>query len=94
MVVIICDSFNDACDAYDCFVSFIEDACPFMIGESIAACNYIIVNERRCIFVDYKSQTIPSLAFDPVKNVILDQGKFFDELYKSFYIDDNVLAFC
>lgn len=84
MVVVLCDSFQDAEDAYDCYVSFLENYNPWMIAETRDACNCIMTTENiYYIFVDYRAQSY----FDPYKNDIVDEGTFFDNLHEQYQLD-------
>lgn len=88
MVVILCDSFYDAVDAYDLFVEFLELYDPWLLVDANNACNSVLTTEDiYYIFVDYRVQQIPKWSFDPAKHDFVDEGTFFDDLYKWYQLE-------
>ena len=88
MVVILCDSFYDAEDAYRSYVDFLELYDPWLIAKTYDVCNCILTTEDiYYIFVDARVQTISKWSFDPSRNDFVDEGTFFDNLYKQYQLD-------
>lgn len=88
MVVVLCDTFQAAQDAYDCYVSFLESYDPFLIAKTYDSCNCVLTTEDiYYIFVVYWIQSCSKWAFDPAKNDFVDEGTFFDNLHEQYQLD-------
>lgn len=88
MVIVLCDSFQDAEDGYDCYVSFLENYDPWMIAETYDACNCVLTTEDiYYIFVDARVQSISKWSFDLTKHDLVDEGTFFNNLLEQYELD-------
>lgn len=74
MIVVLCDSFEDAQDGYDIFVSFLEDIDPFLIKKTCNA-SYCVEtdDDLRYIFVDYRFRPLFQKFEEPVDEIDLDR---------------------
>lgn len=85
MIIILCDSWKDACDAYDCFLVFLEINEPFAIRKEFHYCNCVeTFDDLRYIFIDYRVAKI----FRDMKPDVIDVHDFFEGI--EYYYDDYV----
>lgn len=83
MIVILCDSFRDANEAYDIFVSVLERNEPWNIRKSYNESLCIETEEDlRYIFVDWRMKEV----FKNVTPDFLDEEEFFEDLEKYFEV--------
>ncbi len=77
MIVVLCESFQDAQDAFDIFVQFLEEVEPFSILEVYENCLCVDTDDDlRYVFVDYHLEH----EFDKLTLDILDADEFFEGL--------------
>lgn len=82
MIVILCNSFQDAKDAFDIFMQFLEDYEPFSIQKELKSSYAVETDEDlRYIFVDYRMEHL----FDKMTPDILWVDEFFEGLYPYSY---------
>lgn len=83
MIVILCNSFEDAKDAYDCFVTFLENYEPFSIKRTFNA-SYCVEtdDDLRYIFVDYRFEKLFQ-QFDTPDYV--DMEEFFEGIDEYYF---------
>lgn len=76
MIVVLCNSFEDAQDCYDMFVSFLENFEPFSIKKTYNS-SYCIEtdDDLRYIFVDYRFKP---LFYNFDKPDIIEADEFFE----------------
>lgn len=80
MIVVLCDHFQDAKDAFDIFCSFLEQYEPFMIEEFDPYSLRVVTDEDLVyIFVDYKMSGV----FDK-KEDLIEVEQFFTDLYSNY----------
>lgn len=73
MIVILCNSFEEAMDAYDMFLSFLEEFEPFSIRKTYRVCYCVETDDDlRYIFTDYRMEKI----FDSPDKIDVD--RFFE----------------
>lgn len=84
MIVILCDSFTDAQEAYDIFVNYLEEMIPFCIRRTYKHCCCVETDDDlRYIFIDHRFVKI----FRSITPDILDIDEFFDGI-PGFYESD------
>lgn len=77
MIVILCDSFQDAQDSFDIFVQFLEEIEPFSIREVFEQCLCVDTDDDlRYVFIDYHLVN----EFNKMTPDILDANEFFEDL--------------
>ena len=91
MMVVLCDSWEEAKYSYEIFLDFLKKHDPFNMRKTYDYCLCVYLESfllcpplprTHYIFVPYQVQNYPSLRFDVSKNDISDCGSFFDELYE------------
>lgn len=83
MMVILCNSFQDAQDAYDCFVSYLENNELNSIRQTYNSSYCVEIEDNmRYIFTDYRLERL-FLKMDDIDIIMLDE--FFDGLYDYYY---------
>lgn len=81
MIVVLCDSFQDAQDAFDVFVQFLEEVEPFSILEVYENCLCVDTDDDlRYVFVDYHLAN----EFSKMTPDILDADEFFEGLVEYY----------
>lgn len=85
MIVVLCNSFWDVKDAYDCFVTFLEENEPWSIVETYDAAYCVETDDDlRFIFVDYRMQNL----FKDMTPDYIDMVEFFEGL-EDYYPGTN-----
>lgn len=85
MIVILCDSWQDACDAYDIFVSFLECYEPMSIVETNNFMNGVLMDDDlRYTFVDINYLRIFEDLAEDVPMDILERVEFFEDFYDRY----------
>ena len=84
MIVILCDGYRDASDAFDIFRSFCERYEPFMLtlidGYSLRC---VSDDDLIYIFIDYRFKDV--LAGEDTD--VIDVDEFFEDLYSHYDAD-------
>lgn len=77
MIVILCDSFQDAKAAFDLFLSFLQSSDPWTI-RTIYASSYCVETDEdlRYIFIDRRMKPL----FEGMRPDVLEEQEFFDEV--------------
>lgn len=84
MIVILCNSFSDAQEAYDIFITYLEEICLFSIKNTYDFCNCVETDDDlRYIFVDYRMEKL----FCTITPDILTIDEFFEGI-PNFYDSD------
>lgn len=82
MIVILCESFQDAINSFRYFLHFLEDNEPWSILQVWEKCQCVETDENlRYIFVDYRFEH----AFDNCHPDIVDAGNFFGNIGEYMY---------
>ena len=82
MIVILCDSYNDARMAFLTFLDFIQEN-GIIINEVYRHCLCVETDDDlRYIFVDYRMED----QFKKMNPDIIWIGTFFEEIYQYFYL--------
>ena len=75
MIVILCKTYKDAHDAFDIFMSFLEDTNPWSIETVWEPCLCVETEDNlRYLFTDYRMKK----EFENLKPDILDVDEFFE----------------
>lgn len=84
MIVVLCDKWQDACDAFDIFCAFCERYEPFMIKESDEfSLRAISDDDLVYIFTPYWMRPI----FEGQTPDIMEADEFFEGLYSHYDAD-------
>lgn len=82
MIVILCNSWQDAKDAYDCFIDFLERCVSYCIRKTYnSSCCIETDDDLRYIFVDHRFK---NLFYKIDKPDTLDVVEFFEGI-EDFY---------
>lgn len=83
MIVILCDSWQDAMDAYNCFLDFLEQNEPDHIDHCDSYGYYIQTDDDiRYIFTDYRWES----TFEKIMGVeFVNSDQFFDGIYDFYF---------
>lgn len=82
MIVILCQSFEDAKEAFGLFMQYLLEYEPWSILNFWNACYCVETDENlRYIFVDYRMEH----AFDNCRPDIVWEGDFFAEFDREIY---------
>lgn len=95
MIVVLCDSFEQAQDAYDTFVSFLEYVDPWSIRKTYN-CSYCVEtdDDLRYIFIDYRMRKLFYKICNPD---CVDVEEFFqglEEYYGGDYYESTAKESC
>ncbi len=84
MIVVLCNSFEEAQDAFARFMDFLEKFDPLSIT-NVFEYSYAVETDKdfRYIFVDYRFKLLAS-KFDRVVDFI-DYDEFFEDIDEMFY---------
>lgn len=83
MIVVLCNSFLEVKDAYDCFVTFLEMHEPWSIVKTYDVAYCVETDDNlRYIFVDYRMRNI----FKNMTPDYIDMDKFFEGI-EDYYHD-------
>ncbi len=87
MIVVLCNSFQDAQDGFDMFMNFLETYEPFSI-KRVFNYSYCVEtdDDLRYIFVDYRFKKL-ALKFDDVIDYV-DMDDFFLGITE-YYFDEH-----
>ena len=84
MIIVVCNSHQDAHDAFDIFCSFCERYEPFMLTEiDRYSLRCVAEDDLIYIFIDYRFTEV--LAKEEAD--IIDVDEFFEELYSHYDAD-------
>lgn len=84
MILVLCDSFGDAQDAYDMFVSFLENNEPWSIKNTWDAAYCVETDDDlRYIFVYYRMEYLLWKKLD--RPDVIDVYSFFDNLNNIYF---------
>lgn len=85
-IVVLCDTYQDASDAFDCFVDYMEYLEPWEIRKAFGYCNCIELEEDlRYLFVYHKCV---DLFLDKPGYEIISCEEFFEtfnDLYEEYF---------
>lgn len=83
MIVVLCDSFKDAQDAYDIYVSVLEECEPYSIKQTYNAAYCVETDDDlRYIFIDRRLKML-FRKFDRPDEI--DVTDFFDNVDRQYY---------
>lgn len=78
MIVILCNSFQEAISAFKTFVDFLENTEPWDVKEIDDYTNSVLCDDDlRYIFIDYRFLH----AFNSMKPDVIDSDLFLEDLY-------------
>lgn len=81
MIVILCDSYDEACNCYDCFVSFLNQEDPWAIKRTYDFSQCVETDDDlRYLFVDKRYEG----AFIKKDCDIIDEDEFFEGIENWF----------
>lgn len=84
MIVILCDSFQDAHDAYDTFVGFLEDNEPWSIRQTFDHSLCVeMEDDLRYIFIDHRMKK----AYKNLQPDYINVERFFEGINEFYYHD-------
>ena len=84
MIIILCDDWQDASDAFNMFCSFLERYEPFMIEASDRYSLRVVTDDDLIyIFVDYRYRDV----IDNKEADIIEVDEFFEDLYSHYDAD-------
>lgn len=85
MIVILCDSFKAAKDAFDIFISVLENNEPWNIKDVFTSCLCVeLMDDLRYIFVDWRLSSV----FHEMTPDILGDDEFFEDLEEHYGLYD------
>ena len=86
MIIILCDNWVDASDAFDLFCAFLERYEPFMVTESDRYSLRVISDDDLIyIFVDYRFKEVFKEDYDSAD--IIEVNEFFEDMYSHYDAD-------
>lgn len=84
MIIVVCNSYQDACDAFDIFSSFCERYEPFMLVETDKySLRCVADDDLIYIFIDYRFKD----ALNVSKADVIEVDEFFEDLYSHYDAD-------
>ena len=84
MIIILCNDWADANDAFDMFCAFLERYEPFMIKESDQFSLRVVTDDDLVyVFIDYRFRD----ALQRKEADIIEADKFFEDLYSHYDAD-------
>lgn len=82
MIVILCETFQAAIDAFEEYLSFLYDNDPWCIKKIFEHCNCVETDEDlRYIFIDQRFKSI----FEGMRPDIIFESDFFDGIHEYYY---------
>lgn len=84
MIIILCDSWIDATDAFNMFCSFLERYEPFMIQlDDRNSLRVITDDDLVYIFIDYRFKDVVA----DERTDVIEVDEFFEDLYSHYDAD-------